>query len=364
MEAAEIYVHLPYALYHMARPPLHLVTYPKITPGNDTGTRMVTVKIPYAHLNYSQTIEIEDAVYTGAKASGKSASVPAGIGDAWLEGYYKAFIFDKNQDAFYPKLLSPFRKIRRELNLDSDRYLELLTAYVQGLPYDKEKLASIAIAPRFPVETVVDGTGICSDKSLLLAGLLSHEGYACSLLHFGKENHLAVGIPAPSGFDFKKTGCAVIETTAVSYIGSDPCTETQGSLVTRPKVIPIGSGTKTYSAIRDTAKILGVIRELEEKLNPEGTMVSELFRLKESVENQTEILRGLKETIEHDGTLTDAEEQELRETAGVKLQRLQKTLHQYNALAKEFARLQELAAFIRANRLDRQAVVKRLRYAD
>ena len=90
-------------------------------------------------------------------------------------------------------------------------------------------------------------------------------------------------------------------------------------------------------------------------------MVSELLRLKESVENQTEILRGLKDTIEHDEELTDAEEQELRETAGKKLQRLQKTIHQYNGLAGEFARAQELASFLRANRLDRQAVVKRLR---
>ncbi|MBR4987418.1 MAG: hypothetical protein IKY81_01990 [Methanocorpusculum sp.] len=345
----------------MARPPLHLVTYPKITLAPVSGVRSVTVKIPYAHLNYSHTIEIANSLYLGAKESGKSASVPAGIGDAWLDGYYKAFVFDSHLAQFYPALLTPFRKIRRELNLDSDRYLELLTAYVQGLPYDKEKLASIEIAPRFPVETAVDGTGICSDKSLLLAGMLSQEGYACALLHFGKENHLAVGIPAPAGFDFKKTGYAVIETTAVSYIGSDPCTETKGSLVTRPKVVPVGNGTKTYSAIRDTAKILAVIRELEEKLDPHGTMVSELLRLKESVENQTEILRGLKDTIEHDEELTDAEEQELRETAGKKLQRLQKTIHQYNGLAGEFARAQELASFLRANRLDRQAVVKRLR---
>lgn len=344
----------------MAQPPLHLVTYPEITPAQTDGVLRVTVKIPYAHLNYSHTIEIEKSLYDGAKASGKSAWVPAGIGDAWLAGYYAAFVFDKHLTAFYKALLEPFRKIRRELALDSDRYLELLTAYVQALPYDREKLASIQIAPRFPVETVVDATGICSDKSLLLAGMLSREGYAVSLLHFAKENHLAVGIPAPAGFDFKKTGYAVIETTAVSYIGSDPCTETKGSLVTRPKVIPMGNGTKTYSAIRDTAKILAVIRELEEQLNPEGTAAAELLRLKKSIENQTEILRGIKDTLERDESLTEDEEKDLRDAAGEKLQRLQKTIHRYNGLANEFSRAQELASFIRANRLDRQAVVRRL----
>ena len=152
-----------------------------------------------------------------------------------------------------------------------------------------------------------------------------------------------------------------LEKEMETYIGSDPCTETKGCLVTRPKVIPIGNGTKTYSAIRDTARILSVIRELEEKLNPEGTMVSELLRLKSSIENQTEILRGLKDTIENDYDLTDDELSELKDAAGKKLSRLQKTILQYNALANEFSRAQELASFIRANRLDRQAVVKRLR---
>ncbi len=345
----------------MSRPPLHLITYPEITPTGDSGSRSVTITIPYAHLNYAHTIEVENSLYLGAKQSGKAASVPAGIGDAWLAGYYSAFIFDKHLSGFYPKLLAPFRKIRREADLDSDRYLELLTAYVQGLPYDKEKLASIEMAPRFPVETVVDGTGICSDKSLLLAGMLATEGYAVALLHFGKENHLAVGIPAPDGFDFKKTGYAVIETTAVSYIGSDPCTETQTGLVTRPKVIPLSCGTKTYSAIRDTAKILATIRELEEKLKPDGLMVSELLRLKTSIENQTEVLRGLKTAVENDEELSDAERKELCNTAGKKLTRLQQTIHQYNSLAGEFAKAQELAVFIRANRLDRRAVIKRLR---
>ena len=106
---------------------------------------------------------------------------------------------------------------------------------------------------------------------------------------------------------------------------------------------------------------MSVIRELEEKLNPEGTMVSELLRLKSSIENQTEILRGLKDTIENDYDLTDDELSELKDAAGKKLSRLQKTILQYNALANEFSRAQELAFFIRANRLDRQAVVKRLR---
>lgn len=381
----------------MSRPPLHLITYPKINPSSESGELSVTIKIPYAHLNYAYTITLSKSLYESAKASSKSAMVPAKTGDAWLFGYYHAFIFDPLLSNFYTELLRPFRKIRSEAALDSDRYLELLTAYVQGLPYDTEKLASIEIAPRFPIETVVDGTGICSDKSLLLASMLSHEGYAVALLHFGKENHLAVGIKAPDGFDFKKTGYAVIETTCVSYIGSEPCIDTPSNResksresksresgsresenheskncdseakscksITRPKVIPIGNGTKTYDAIRDTVKIIAVIRSLEEKLNPNGTLVFELKRLKDSIEKQTLSLRDVKSTLETDVSLMadSSKYDSLQKTYRTKLTRLQHTIHQYNSLANEFSHAQEMAAFLRSNRLDRQAVMKRLR---
>ncbi len=321
------------------------VAYPSIVLGSAAGVLTTGVAIPFAHLNYSFTIDISRALYEGAKTSGKSASVPAGIGDAWLAGYYRAFICDPAQDHFYPALLTPFRKIRRDMNLNSDRYLELLSAYVQSLPYDTAKTASINLAPRFPVETVADATGICSDKSLLLAGMMAVEGYKTAILHFSKENHLAVGISVPPGFDYQKTGYAVIETTAVSYIGTLPCGET--TCTSRPKIIPIGNGTKTYSAIRDTAKIFAMVTELKEKLRPDGTLVSELIRLKKSIDDQT-------------GELRAAENTEPAERCRQRLLRLQKTIHQYNSLAGEFERAQELAAFIHKNRMDRLAVSCRL----
>ena len=340
----------------MTRPPKHLIVNPSIKKGDGNEFVEVQLSIPYAHLNYPHKIQIEMGLYEGAKASSKSSRVPAGIGDAWIEGYYNAFVFDPSLTHFYTTLLTPFRKIRKDLDLDSDRYLELMTAYVQSLPYDTEKLASITIAPRFPVETVVDGTGICSDKSILLAGMLAIEGYAAALLHFSKENHLAVGIPAPKGFDYLNTGYAVVETTMISYIGGEPCTESK--IVSRPKIIKIGNGTKIYSSIRDTARIHALIKELEEKLKPDGTLSSELLRLQKSVASQTEKLREIKTELAEEKNLERA--RELAEIANKKLAILQRTIHQYNALVVDFTHSQELAVFIHANRLDRQAVVKRI----
>ena len=335
------------------------ITYPSISESSVEGMLDVLISIPFEHLNHSFHLQIPKSLYEGAKTASKKAMIPSGIGDAWLPGYYRSFIEDRKQIPFFTALLKPFRAIRREQGLDSDRYMELLTAYVQGLPYDHDKTASLNVAPRFPVETAADKKGICSDKSLLLAAMLSIEGYACAILHFGPEHHAAVGIPAPDGYDFKKTGYAIIETTVVSYIGSEPCTPEGVREVKRPKVIPIGNGTKTYSAIRDTAKILAVTRELAEKLNPKGTLVSELKRLQASITEQTENLRHVKAELESPD-ISFERDAELRPEAHRQVLTLQQTIRQYNALANEFSDAQKLAAFIHVNRLDRKTVMRKI----
>ena len=335
------------------------VTYPSIVPTEKSAAISVKIAFPYRHLNYSFTIEVPISLYEGAKLSGKSARVPAGIQDAWLDGYYKAFALDPFQTRVYQTLLSQFRRIRNERNLNGDEYLELLTAYVQSLPYDNEKLSSIEIAPRFPVETIVDGTGICSDKSLLLAGLLSHEGYAVSILQFGKENHLTVGLPAPLGYDFAGCGQAVVETTAISYIGH-PAGE-YADTTSRPKVFPIGHGTKRYDCIREVAKILATLTSLNEKLSEEGTLTQEIVRLHEKVLQLKEELTKSRDELPTLRAEGKSEEYEtLRCIHNKNVERLKKMLDSYNRLVAEYQKLAGLAEFIQHNRLDRPAVSRKL----
>ena len=107
-----------------------------------------------------------------ARSSEKEATVPTGIRDAWLAGYYEAFNSDPALVPFHRVLLAELRKIRSSQNYDDDVYLELITAFVQSIPYDTEKVESIDRAPWFLVETVVNGKGIYSDASLLLLGFL------------------------------------------------------------------------------------------------------------------------------------------------------------------------------------------------
>ncbi len=355
------------------------VIYPSITPVETAGEILVRITFPFRHLNHSFTIPVSASLYEGAKSSGKSARVPAGIGDAWLAGYYAAFAEDPALVPFYRTVLCGMRKIRSVQNYDDDDYLEMLAAFVQSIPYDVDKVASIDRAPRFPVETVVDNRGICSDKSLLLAGLLSHEGYAVAVLQFSAENHLAVGIPVPDGSDFRGCGCAVIESTAISYVGDSLGEFPAGDgtirvLASRPKVFFIGHGSKRYGSIAEISRILTVRSALKEKLAETGDLVrmiksqeERITREKEDLSASREILRTLeaktaklaKDSEQFTAAYADYKEMIARHNTGVAS--LAKQIERYNATVDEYNRLAAVAGFIQHNRLDRKAVSARIR---
>jgi hypothetical protein len=160
-------------------------------------------------------------------------------------------INDPAQEPLYTDLLTEFRKIRMDENLDDDEYLEMIAVYVQSLGYE-----TLEETPaKFPVETVVDQAGDCDDKSLLLAGLLSREDYAVALLSFGPEKHMAVGIESED-CPYGNTGYLFLETTNISYVGVVTGSLDNGRQIeSEPVVIPIGNGTKTYTRCAETRYI-------------------------------------------------------------------------------------------------------------
>lgn len=74
---------------------------------------------------------------------------------------------------FYAKLLGVFDGYAKDHDLTSDEYVELLTTYVQNIPYK-----TVGAEVNFPIETVIENKGDCDDKSVLLTGLLAKSGYA------------------------------------------------------------------------------------------------------------------------------------------------------------------------------------------
>jgi hypothetical protein len=149
---------------------------------------------------------------------------------------------------------------------------------------------------KFPVETVVDKAGDCDDKSLLLAGLLSREGYAVALLSFGPENHMAVGIGSDA-YRYRDTNYTFLETTNISYVGF--VTEKLGdgvSLQSAPIVIPIGDGVTNYTRGAETRHIFDMrvlSGQQAKELEPQVMAVQ-----KELTATQQEILE-MQDRLQH-----------------------------------------------------------------
>jgi hypothetical protein len=231
------------------------VVYPAIEPVPvEGGTyRDVGMGFRFGGMDRAISIPVNGTVYFGAQQARKEAVLTKDIPDSiFIPAYYHSFLDEPDQEEFFLALGESFRGLRAGENLDDDGYLELMAVAVQALPYRTDGAST---APKFPVETYVDGEGDCDDKSLLLAGLLAREGYAVALLYFEPEAHMAVGV---KGFqcDYRSTGYGYLAATNLSLVGI-PEDQLEGgvNLTSEPLVIPVGNGTKLYGRCLETAAI-------------------------------------------------------------------------------------------------------------
>lgn len=244
--------------------------YPSITPVPEmNGTADSEFIFSFENGTYRLSLPVETAVYFGAKNGSKNAILYEDLSeDVWMTGYYRAFIADPCQEAMYDRLLLAFSDLREKKNLDSDRYIELVVAFVQAIPYEHHPDDT---PPKFPVETAAEGTGDCDDKSLLLAAVLSRSGYDIALLDFVNESHMAVGIAGDQN-TFGSTGYLYVETTEIRPVGSFPeILANGGRLSEDPLVIRIGNGTGRYMSGEETAYIKMREKEAEAVTSQLGT---------------------------------------------------------------------------------------------
>lgn len=232
----------------------HSVTIiPPITPDdNSLGSPPVSVShtFPFQDTNVTISVPVNYSVYSGAKKTGRNPLVIGNGSDVNAE-VYRSMINDPSQEILFNDLLVQFRAVKAERNLSDDEYLELMTVFTQSLPY-----SVVPDTPaKFPIETVMDKTGDCDDKSLLLAGLLSREDYPVVLFLFGPEKHMAVGVGSDS-FLYKSTGYSYVEATTYSFVGVPAYyLKENGTLKSDPLVIPINNGTKRYRSGDATSHI-------------------------------------------------------------------------------------------------------------
>jgi hypothetical protein len=215
------------------------------------------IKFSFNGDKYTITPHVTSAVYHGAKNSTRLlVQLPEQTDAEWTRTYYHAFADDPAQKPAIDDVCAQLRAIRSKAGLDSNEYVELIGKYVQSIPYDWKLFESGEGKQRFPVETLVEGKGLCGDKSVLLADLLAHEGYSAALLDFGPEKHMAVAISGP-GNTYAGTGLLFWETTAPCYVTDVPASYAGGmQLVSAPTVIRIGTGTLRYTAADQIARII------------------------------------------------------------------------------------------------------------
>ncbi|MDZ4654462.1 MAG: hypothetical protein U1F44_01075 [Coriobacteriia bacterium] len=266
------------------------VVYPKIVP-DDSMTEDPTVNYTFTFESTQRTltVAVDGAVYAGADAAQKSVTR---FGDArendWIEDYYPVFVNEPHQDAFYDDLLGQLRAIKSAEGLDRDRYAELLTVFVQSIEYRSDP---VDLSPKFPIETFVEQSGDCDDKTLLLAGLLSREGYDVAVLLFESEQHVALGIRSDTN-DYKNTGYAFTETTSPGFIGmvSD---DLGGGIVlaSKPRVFRIDGGTTAFTAGQQVAFIVERDAQLEQQTVELGESVKAADTELATLENRVSSLK-------------------------------------------------------------------------
>jgi hypothetical protein len=243
----------------------NVISYPHIKADSSKGTLVRTYPFWFQGGMVTIALNVSQSLYNGAKNGQKYSVMRQNLPeDTTLPDYFLAFIDDPAQNPFYTDLLNAFRSIKRDRDLSDDEYLELISAFVQSLPYDEAGARDANRENRFPIETFVEGTGVCADKSLLLAGLLSREGYDVSLLVFRQEKHMAVGVRSPA-LDYRESGYAFIEATNISLVGTAPQRTVGGiplpQLISDPIVVHVGSGNKSFIS---TPQVEYIIRKLDE----------------------------------------------------------------------------------------------------
>ncbi|MDT8357072.1 MAG: hypothetical protein RQ758_01060 [Methanomicrobiaceae archaeon] len=315
------------------------VVYPELNPAEGPpATEDTSFTFVFQDREVSLDLPVDLRVYVGAKEAVKEATLFGSVkDDVWIEGYFRAFMDDPDLNPLYEAILEDLREVRSDSSLDDDEYLELIAVFVQSIPYHTNPAAN---HPKFPIETVVEWSGDCDDKSLLLAPLLSREGYDVALLFFDQEDHMALGVRS-EGCIFKNTGYAFLETTNVTLVTLPP-KELEGAitLASAPRVIPLGSGTKSYTRCDQILRIEKAEMEAFAQMEAQKPDLAAL-------EDTLSMLQGDLETLRNAGRLGEYNR---------KVSEYNATLKEYNRLVGEFNRNAELYNAIASRQYDREGL--------
>jgi hypothetical protein len=190
-----------------------------------TNPKEVTLNCNYhgSNLTVSETMYGSLADYYRSDPGKKSA---------YLHNGEKDFVFNYAKDASTRDIASKISAVAATKGLNADQTLDLSACFLQSIPYDDAKAARILgpdfakqpieqVIPRYPYETLYDGTGICTDKTYLGAAVMSALGYNTSILTFDAQKHMSLGVAVPSGYGSFGTKYGIMELTGNGFLVGD-----------------------------------------------------------------------------------------------------------------------------------------------
>jgi len=217
--------------------------------GSAYTTNPITRSLPFTVKGRSGTVSV--TLY-GGLSQYLDTKRPAFYGD------YQEYV---NEPAQAETIRAIANALRSQAGSDDDAARAAISL-VQQIPYDYARLSVRSSDLRHPYQVLYDNTGVCSEKSVLLAALLKELGYGVALLSFDSQNHMAVGITCPAQYSYRATGYAFIESTRPTiptyadgdYVGV-------GQLTTMPTVIPVAAGS-SFATIGEEAADANEYRSL------------------------------------------------------------------------------------------------------
>jgi hypothetical protein len=215
----------------------------------------VSFDAPYRGATFSIVVPVDPGYLEAAGRVNGSALF--GFNRSVRSAAMRNLAAQQSSDPFISAMAARFRVLRAQLDLSDDDYVDLMTRAVQAIPY-----GTLHRSTFMPAVTVAGNSGVCADKSVLLASLLAHEGFDAGVWVFPSQAHAAVALRG-NGPGLRKSGYSLVETTKLAYVGEvDYSLRAAGPVCEVPQLIRFGGGTKRYSRDLQTEFIADTIERV------------------------------------------------------------------------------------------------------
>lgn len=146
---------------------------------------------------------------------------------------------DEEQDTYLKPLVY---KIQNITSNEGDQ-AKIAISLVQNIEYDWDGFKTGVITGKYPYEVLYTLSGVCGEKTELLAYMLREIGYEVAIFRFDVESHDAIGIKCPQQYSYRNSGYCFVESTTPNIItDSSGDYVGVGKLKSEPNILKISGG--------------------------------------------------------------------------------------------------------------------------